>query len=71
MVPFAGWSMPSVYEDLSSIQSVTHTRSSLSMFDVSHMLQVLVTIWITKPSITNFIKTVGNGSELRLDLCLF
>ena len=40
MVPFAGWSMPFTYEELSVFQSVHHTRKSLSMFDVSHMLQV-------------------------------
>lgn len=40
MVPFAGWSMPSVYGDLSIVQSVVHTRKKLSLFDVSHMLQV-------------------------------
>ncbi len=40
MVPFAGWSLPSVYEDLSIVQSVLHTRKNLSLFDVSHMLQV-------------------------------
>lgn len=40
MVPFAAWSMPSVYEDLTIVQSVKHTRQKLSLFDVSHMMQV-------------------------------
>lgn len=40
MVPYAGWNMPSVYEGFSIGQSVEHTRNFLSMFDVSHMLQV-------------------------------
>ena len=40
MVPFAGWSMPAVYENHSIVQSVLHTRNNLSLFDVSHMLQV-------------------------------
>lgn len=39
MVPFAGWSMPVQYKDLSIIQSHHHTRESASLFDVSHMLQ--------------------------------
>ena len=41
MVPYAGWSMPAVYEDLSIIDSALHTRKALSLFDVSHMLQVI------------------------------
>lgn len=40
MVPFAGWSMPLQYEDLSIINSTHHTRKAASLFDVSHMLQV-------------------------------
>ena len=39
MVPYAGWSMPVQYRD-SIIASHLHTRSSASLFDVSHMLQV-------------------------------
>lgn len=39
MVPFAGWSMPVQYTDLSIIQSHHHTRKNASLFDVSHMLQ--------------------------------
>ena len=40
MVPFAGWYMPAVYGGLSIVESVRHTRKKLSLFDVSHMLQV-------------------------------
>ena len=40
MVPFAGWSMPVVYSDLTIKKSVIHTREQASLFDVSHMLQV-------------------------------
>ena len=40
MVPYAGWSLPSVYDDLNIFQSVLHTRKHLSLFDVSHMMQV-------------------------------
>lgn len=40
MVPFAGWSMPIQYNDLSIINSTVHTRRAVSLFDVSHMLQV-------------------------------
>ena len=39
MVPYAGWSMPMAY-DLSITDSALHTRNSVSLFDVSHMLQV-------------------------------
>ena len=41
MVPFGGWSMPVQYEDLGIIQSSLHTRKQASLFDVSHMLQVM------------------------------
>ena len=41
MVPFAGWSMPVQYEDTSIINSSLHTRQNSSLFDVSHMLQVM------------------------------
>ena len=40
MVPFAGWSMPVQYGNLSIAKSVIHTRQNVSLFDVSHMLQV-------------------------------
>jgi len=40
MVPFAEWSMPAVYSGLSIVESVHHTRKKLSLFDVSHMMQV-------------------------------
>ena len=42
MVPFAGWSMPVQYKE-SIVNSHLHTRTSVSLFDVSHMLQVGVT----------------------------
>ena len=42
MVPFAGWSMPLQYEDLTIINSTHHTRNAASLFDVSHMLQVRI-----------------------------
>lgn len=40
MVPFAGYSMPLQYNDLSIIDSHRHTRTNVSLFDVSHMLQM-------------------------------
>ena len=45
MVPFAGWSMPVQYQDLSIINSTFHTRKHASLFDVSHMLQVHLSIY--------------------------
>ncbi len=45
MVPYAGWSMPMAY-DLSVTDSVVHTRNCVSLFDVSHMLQVRVFVKI-------------------------
>jgi len=39
MVPFAGFSMPVQYADFSIGDSAKHTRSHVSIFDVSHMLQ--------------------------------
>ena len=42
MVPFAGYSMPLQYK-LGISESVLHTRNCVSLFDVSHMLQFLVT----------------------------
>ncbi|XP_041350154.1 aminomethyltransferase, mitochondrial-like isoform X2 [Gigantopelta aegis] len=42
MVPFAGWEMPVQYKD-SIPASHTHVRSSVGIFDVSHMLQTRVT----------------------------
>ena len=39
MVPFAGWLLPVGY-DLSIMESTKHTRKAVSLFDVSHMLQV-------------------------------
>lgn len=42
MVPFAGYSMPVSYPDLSHTASHLHTREHVSIFDVSHMLQTHV-----------------------------
>ncbi|KAG8934890.1 Aminomethyltransferase, mitochondrial [Tulasnella sp. 418] len=39
MVPFAGYSMPLLYGKVSQVTSHHHTRSSVSLFDVSHMVQ--------------------------------
>ena len=40
MVPFAGWLMPVQY-NTSIKESHLHCRNHASLFDVSHMLQVL------------------------------
>ena len=42
MVNFAGFIMPVSYNDQSIIDSHLHTRKSASLFDVSHMLQMMV-----------------------------
>ncbi|OJJ49713.1 hypothetical protein ASPZODRAFT_22444 [Penicilliopsis zonata CBS 506.65] len=39
MVPFAGFSMPLQYTDLSHVESHKWTREKASLFDVSHMVQ--------------------------------
>lgn len=39
MVPFAGYSMPLQYKDLSHVESHHWTRQKASLFDVSHMVQ--------------------------------
>ena len=39
MVEFGGWEMPMQYSDLSIVNSHHHTRTKVSLFDVSHMLQ--------------------------------
>ncbi|KAL4976402.1 hypothetical protein BDW66DRAFT_135379 [Aspergillus desertorum] len=39
MVPFAGYSMPLQYSDLSHVESHKWTREKASLFDVSHMVQ--------------------------------
>jgi len=39
MVPFAGWELPVDYSDQTLTQSHNHTRTKVSLFDVSHMLQ--------------------------------
>eukprot|EP01120_Amphizonella_sp_Union-15-10_P015654 TRINITY_DN808_c0_g1_i1.p1 TRINITY_DN808_c0_g1~~TRINITY_DN808_c0_g1_i1.p1 ORF type:complete len:400 (-),score=82.13 TRINITY_DN808_c0_g1_i1:52-1251(-) len=41
MVPFCGWSMPLRYEDQGIIESHLHTRAHVSLFDVSHMGQLI------------------------------
>jgi aminomethyltransferase len=41
MVPFAGYGMPVQYSDLTISQSTLHTRHSASLFDVSHMGQLV------------------------------
>ncbi|KHJ88443.1 aminomethyltransferase [Oesophagostomum dentatum] len=43
MVPFAGYEMPVQYPDLNIQESCRHTRDHVSIFDVSHMLQTLIT----------------------------
>lgn len=40
MVDFAGYALPVSYPDLSHVQSHLHTRKGVSIFDVSHMLQL-------------------------------
>jgi aminomethyltransferase len=42
IVDFAGFLMPVQYKDLSLVESHLHTRSSSSLFDVSHMMQTRV-----------------------------
>ena len=53
MVPYAGWSMPVAY-DLSITDSALHTRSSVSLFDVSHMLQVSLYVVVFSIPLSNF-----------------
>ncbi|KAJ1928148.1 hypothetical protein IWQ60_002315 [Tieghemiomyces parasiticus] len=43
MVPFAGYAMPVQYTDRGLLASHRHTREAASLFDVSHMLQVVLT----------------------------
>lgn len=42
IVDFAGWLMPVQYKDLSIQESHIHTRTSCSLFDVSHMMQTKI-----------------------------
>lgn len=42
MVPFAGYDMPVAYGSIGIGASHIHTRENLSIFDVSHMLQMKV-----------------------------
>lgn len=39
MVPFAGYSMPVIYKDMTMLDSHLHTRKAASIFDVGHMVQ--------------------------------
>ena len=55
MVPYAGWSMPMAYE-LSITDSALHTRNSVSLFDVSHMLQVSLYLTASRPTFNYFRK---------------
>ena len=41
MVEFAGYLMPVQYKDMSITESHHYTRNKCSIFDVSHMLQVV------------------------------
>ena len=41
MVPFAGWEMPLVYSGLGTMDSHAWTRQNASLFDVSHMGQMM------------------------------
>ena len=41
MVDFAGWMLPIQYSSLGIHDSVRHTRTAASLFDVSHMLQTM------------------------------
>ena len=43
MVPFAGYSLPVLYESLGVLKEHTHTRTKASLFDVSHMGQITFT----------------------------
>lgn len=42
MIEFCKWAMPVHYKSQSIIESYSHTRNSVSVFDVSHMQQTLV-----------------------------
>lgn len=43
MVNFADHLMPILYKDQTIIESHLHTRKKASIFDVSHMLQTIIT----------------------------
>ena len=51
MVPFAGYSMPVQYSDLSLVESHKWTREKASLFDVGHMyaLQSLLSMTPCRP----------------------
>lgn len=63
MVPFAGYSMPVQYK-LSISDSVQQTRNCVSLFDVSHMLQFIV----TGPNAIDFMERVVVGDIHGLSL---
>ncbi|OQV18581.1 Aminomethyltransferase, mitochondrial [Hypsibius exemplaris] len=42
LVEFAGWQMPMTYADQSITESHLHTRKHVSIFDVSHMQQMII-----------------------------
>lgn len=42
IVDFTGWQMPVQYKDMSVQESHHHTRTSCSLFDVSHMMQTRI-----------------------------
>lgn len=56
MVPFAGYAMPVQYK-MGITDSVHHTRNSVSLFDVSHMLQ----FHVTGPNAADFMERVVVG----------
>ncbi|TDL26486.1 glycine cleavage system T protein [Rickenella mellea] len=43
MVPFAGYEMPLSYGNVGQVASHNHVRSSAGLFDVSHMVQTIIT----------------------------
>ena len=74
MVPYAGWSLPTVYDDLNIFQSVLHTRKHLSLFDVSHMMQVSgthITVMYSDTWIPMLqVEVSGNDAEQFLETIL-
>lgn len=41
MVDYAGWQMPLQFEGVSALEAARHARSSVSLFDVSHMCKTM------------------------------
>ena len=54
MVPFAGFSMPLQYSDLSHVESHHWTREKASLFDVSHMFVFPLTLRFKGSPINQF-----------------